>query len=402
MNVEIKIIYYLIYFSVSINIIGLIIHYLKIKQDIFLDGFFYVILLSNIYIAYPSLVHLSTGLTLTKAAYSTIHFVAGYSAYFLSIISIFYLIYVLKKRRIIKMFIPKIIQIDNKIIYVFYSLIILVLIFIYAIEIHGRIQIFSNRGLGSFLYTNINNKYKLTFLYYIVISFTTYLSIKNKSIKYLLLLVPFAIFELILSGRTYAYMMLMASIIIFRVLGKKIPILSLFLFSFFLLAISAIRGGDAISLDSIDGEVLLTFETVYLVFESNSFIETWRMVLYSITKMFSTMLAQMFFGDAFFGKIVTQENPLHFGLGGSLLTEVFSTNSLLLRYLYPFLIILYSLIINKLLRKRTFAGLLFFVFFVSGSHRMFRSGLITFSFEPIYYIIFAASWYWYFRYVYVR
>jgi len=132
-----------------------------------------------------------------------------------------------------------------------------------------------------------------------------------------------------------------------------------------------------------------------LILESNRSVGLIELVAFSIGKVLTPMLITLIMGgDPHFGTIIAADSTLAFGLGGSLLSEVYAVKSQFLYWVYPFLIIAYSCMINSILRRRNFFGILIFVFFLAGSHRMFRSGLIYVSLEPLYYYIYAASWYW--------
>jgi hypothetical protein len=107
-------------------------------------------------------------------------------------------------------------------------------------------------------------------------------------------------------------------------------------------------------------------------------------------------MAILFDGVPHFKQIINEESHLHFGLGGSLLSESFSFNNNAALIAYPFLAIAYLEFVNYLRRCAGFFGVIVFVFYMVSTHSIFRGGLFFVAIDPIYYAIYAVFWYWFY------
>ncbi len=117
--------------------------------------------------------------------------------------------------------------------------------------------------------------------------------------------------------------------------------------------------------------------------------------VYSIGKIITPQVMTALFGGVpNSAKIIEAESPLLIGLGGSLLNEVFSAKTSFLYIIYPFIAILYLELINYIRMRTRYFGVLVFIFYLTSTHSFMRGGIIFVSMEPIYYALYAASWYW--------
>jgi hypothetical protein len=109
------------------------------------------------------------------------------------------------------------------------------------------------------------------------------------------------------------------------------------------------------------------------------------------------------FGGAYnFREIINIESMLHFGLGGSLLSEVFSFKNNYIYFLYPFITIGCLEFYNFLYARFNFFGMLIFLNFIYLTHSVFRSGIIFSMTDPVYYAMYGGLWYWVSKFVISR
>ncbi|MCF6324135.1 MAG: hypothetical protein L3J89_07420 [Gammaproteobacteria bacterium] len=215
------------------------------------------------------------------------------------------------------------------------------------------------------------------------------------------MLLPFITLDLMTTGRDFLYQSLMVWIVILLIQNRKIPIVKLVLACFLVTSFEVIRVVWKRSFEweeflFIPGELRLSAESGLLILESNKSVDMLAYVIYSIGKVFTPQAMTILFnGTPHFSKIITEEASfLHFGLGGSLLSEVFSFKNNIALILYPFLIIVYLEFINLLRRKGGMFGLLVFVYFLMSTISMFRAGVLFAGVDPFYYAIYACIWYW--------
>ncbi len=403
----------------SAVLLTMVARYLKDREHFLLDSSTYVVLLSLLYIALPTYVHIETRQTVLKASFQTILYSARYSVYFVAVISLYYVAKGLwahagrrsgwrwtlhgtnpraketPERQ------PILIPIRETVIYAMYSVIVLYLGVIYVVHFPSVKVLWSNRVLASEFAKPIYLAHKIPFIFYVTASLSIYLCLKKHSSKYLLLLLPFVLFNLATAAREFLYSALLLTIGVRIILKQKVYLSLVLIVTLILVAIGPVRatwrrGIQFENLLAVPGEFLLSAEAGYTILESSRSVDVPSLLVYSVGAVFTPMLMRAVMGgNPNFSWILCEDaGKLWFGLGGSLLCEVYSTKSQWIRIVYPFLLIGYTILINKLLRLRNFFGILIFLFFLAGTHALFRTGVIYFSCQPLYYGIYAASWYW--------
>jgi hypothetical protein len=399
-------------------ILAMVVRYLKDPEGLFLDSSTYVLLLSLAYIAVPTYVHLDTHETVLKASFETILYSARYSVYFIAVIS---MVYIGKLLLCVAGFngciynrgrrtdatetascghVP-LVPIRETVIYTLYALIFVYIVAIYLVHFPSVTVLWSNRVAASAFGTPIYLRYKITFVFYMAASLSIYLCLRRCSSRYLLLLLPFVLLNLVTSDRDYLYSATLLAIGVRTILKERVPVSVVVGVMVILAAIGTVRATwrHGVQLDrvlTVPGEFLISAEAGYVILQSRESVDVPALVAYSLGTVFTPMAANALLGgNPNFSWILREEaGRLWFGLGGSLLCEVYSTKNRAIEIVYPFLLMGYTIIINKLLAHRSFFAVLVFLFFLAGTHSLFRTGIVYSSCRSLYYGIYAAGWYW--------
>jgi hypothetical protein len=384
-------------------LVVVVMRFFRERDYIFWDSSTYFILLSFLYIGVPAWAHLYQDISIIRASNETIRFSGQYSLYFLSILIIYYAF---------KIFLPNgrqaipntilLLPVSVGVIYLIYALITSYLFLVLYNTCPGLDVLLSNREMGnSFLYS-INKTYKITFLFYTVASLILYLTLKKKGTRYVLMLIPFIAIDFITAGRTFLYQSLMVWLIIHLVDSRKLPIIKFALMGCLIISIEMYRTSwlDYFLLDRsfwfLPNEILITTETGFLIIDSDRSTDVFSYINYSIGKVLSPQIMSILYDEIpDYKSIIAYESNVETGMGGSLFTEVFSFKNTAWLIAYPFLAIIYLEFLNYLRRVAGFFGILVLLFYVMSTHSIFRAGFIFVGSEPIYYAIYAVSWYWF-------
>ena len=343
--------------SVYILIVGLIaigtvcLRYYRERDAIFLDSSTYFVLLMCLYVAVPAFIHVETGKTRVGASYETILFSAKYSLYFIFILTIYYLFKALRSRVKQKgsaYVVSKpivLVPINNIVIYGLYAVLVGYILTAFFLNSPGIYQMWSNRKLASAFSANLNATYKVQFIFSVVVSMIVYLTVKNGKKGYIAMLFPFIAMNLMTTDREFLYQTILVLIGVFLLTKTKIPVVKLAIFSFITVSIGVARVlwkrgyFDFGAFLSIPGEVN-TVEAGYVIIESIMSINFFESLFYSLERVFPFQpMAALFGGAAHFREIINVEWQLYSGIGGSLLSEIFSFKSYFLYIIYPFITI---------------------------------------------------------------
>jgi len=365
--------------------------------------------------------------TVLNTPFPTILHSARYSAYFMAVLSFYYVAKgfltsaarhkkacsVLQETPACESAEPRthisLIPVRESVLYVLYGIVVLYLGTIYVVHFPSVKELWSNRVLASAFGTPIYSTYKITFIFYVTASLSVYLCLKKRSSKYLLLLTPLVLFNLATSDRDFLYSTLLLTIGVRIILKQKLYLSAVLIVAVILATMSTVRatwrrGIQFENLLAVPGEFLLSAEAGYTILQSKHSVDVPSLLVYSAGTLATPMvMSAAMGGNPNFSWILTEEaGKLWFGLGGSLLCEVYSTKSRSIEMAYPFIVIAYTIMINRFLRLRNFFGTTVFLFFLAGTHALFRTGVVYFAFQPLYYAIYAASWYWLAYLVYQR
>lgn len=376
--------------------------YINVKDVIFWESSTYFVLLSVLYVGIPACYHLMTWKTAIGASSHTIIYSGKYSSFFLFCLIIFFSIKILilrksknnKKRSI------KVAAIDTKIIYLLYLLIITYILFAFIADYPSIKLLWTYRGKASLFSTEFNEKYKVTLLFFLIVSMVIYMSIIRNSISYIFLLTPFVVLNLLTTDRSFMYQSLLVWIFLLLINKKRIPLFKLIAAGLFIAFFEVTRTvlNTGLSIDNffiIPGELLYSSESGLLILESNDSVNIFNYIIFSFGKIFTPKIMSLIFdNNPHFRQIINDNNPLMLGLGGSLLSEVYSFKSDIGLFIYPIVIVTYLEIINYLRKNAGIYGLMIFIFYLMSTISFFRGGLIFCSFDPLYYLIYAFVWYW--------
>lgn len=407
---------YLISGLLAIGIVALAVvsyRYYKVRDAIFWDSSTYFILLVVLYVVLPSYVLVQTGITAVGASYATIEFSAQYALYFATILTIYYLVKTLRPNRSainnglgVKHEI-KLVPIDNRIVFGLYAAITAYVVIAFLLNSPGVYQLWNDRALASTFTRDFNDAYKIQFLFAVSTSMIVYLACKSGRSRYIAMFLPFVCLNLMTTDRDLLYQSLVGAISILLITGSRIPVLKMTALAGLIVSMEVLRGSWTQGFVLADflfvpGELLYSKEPEFLILESDMSTNLYELVTYSIGKVLSPQaMSTLFGGIPNFRFIIEAESQLTFGVGGSILSEVFSVKNNVLLAVYPFIAILYLEMINILRSRAGFFGILIFVFYLTSTHTIFRTGIIFASMEPVYYSIYAAAWYWAIRFMFV-
>ena len=392
--------------SIFFSLAALLLRYIRERDSFFEDASSYFVILMILYINIPAYVHLNTGETLVGASLNTIRAYSGYSLYYTSVIILYYFLTTLvPKCKYCQLYsncrqFTTIAPIKSNVIYLLYAIICFYLLFIVCLKLPPISVLWTNRALASIIKAQLSSVYKIQFLFMTVVSFVIYLVLKHNSPLFLFMLSPFILLDLMLTDRGFLFQSLLIGIYAISISGRSIPTIRISLISLFIISFAVIRTvwNRAFlwsEFFNVPGELLLTTEAAYLIYESTQSINPIQSIVFSISKIFTPTLMNLLVGGIpHIGTILAVETPLSFGFGGSLLAEVFGYKNSFMFIIYPFITIGYLLFINYLKNKAGFFGILTYGFYLASTLTIFRSGIIFASMEPMYYTLYSALWYW--------
>ncbi len=214
------------------------------RDKVFWDASTYFVILMLLYVTVPPYIHLGTWVTQLKASFDTIVYVAEYSLYFISILTIYYFFKALlshknNKKRNKPMFREvSVTPLRNSVVYLLYICVVSYIAVCFYINFPGIKLLWSDRGFASDFSILINDTFKSQFVFYIVASVIVYLSVKNRKNCYLLMLIPFMLMNVLTTDRDYLYQSIMIMIGVFLITKTKIPVVKHFQCSLLLLFLS--------------------------------------------------------------------------------------------------------------------------------------------------------------------
>lgn len=380
-----------------ITIVAILARYYREKDQIFWDSSTYFIVLSLIYVCIPSISIASQEGILSDSEY----FIIKYSLYFAVVLLVHYIYKSFRNVQSIEKDInTNTILIDKRIIYALYIILTVSIATIFILNYPGFNEIYQNRSIGANTLEIINSDYKIVFIFHVVASFVLYLSIKEKKIKFLIMLIPFGMMDLLLLSRVFIYQILTITIVIFLINRRKIPILTLSYLGISLVLMEYVRnfGIEYIMTNEIEytlpREITSTAKVGILILESSLVNDASQYIISSLGKIFPNIIIKQVYTEIpSYNFIILNESNSR-SLGSSILCEAFSFKSNFMLIIYPLLAIFYLEFINFVKNKTRIFGLVLFMNFLMATHSIFRTGYINVSTEPFYYTFYAFSWYW--------
>ena len=365
--------------------------YKKNSQGFFLNYLFYLLFFSLFYISIPSIESLLTEHSPVGASIDTIINTSLIGLYF---VFVFFVAYFFSKDKLFFLDSYKLRKTKH-----LNSLLKIVsgLIFIYIVSvIVSNFQIILNvwgfRGAQSSLNNFLEIQFKVKPLFNIHVLLVSFLFLTEKKFRCLYALLPYMIYDLLLSGRMYLFAILLL-VFIFSVLSNKIIKLKYLIGGILLVALIGVFRSPAdfelIHMLLIFKEMTYTWATTHLMYESNSSQDFLYSMNYSILRIFPSCVYELFFGEySSYTKITGNANPLGWGLAGSIVAEAISFKNSFVILIYPILIVIYGAIINILLRINYSSSIIIFIITLLYVQQMFRYSFLEFALYPFYIILF--------------
>ena len=171
---------------------------------------------------------------------------------------------------------------------------------------------------------------------------------------------------------------------------------NLVFFPLLLILIGLLRSGTFDStrfIFQLSGEFLMTWSTTHLIIESSDKINFLSSLGFAISKASIPGFYDFLFGDyKHYHEIITVNNPLIAGLGGSVVAEALSYKNNFITFIMPILVVTYGFAMNLLLRSKFYSGKIFFILSILLIHSVIRFTFLENAFYPIFLICFLGFW----------
>lgn len=367
----------------------------KNKQGFFLNYFFYLLFFSLFYISLPSIVSLLIEVSVVGADLSTIIDTSYVGLYFVTVFFISYFISTDKKFNLNNKYFNKTKQI-NFILKVINILILCYFIIIFFMNYQEIISAFGNRPLQSNLSSFIENKFKIKALFIIQLGITIYLFTQYKHYKYIFILSPYVIYDLLLAGRGYIFMIFIL-FFLFTVMKNKIIKLRYVLIVILLIAgIAVLRTPgefQLIHLLQIFYEFIFTWSTTHIIYNTQIEQDFFYTLNYFFFRIFPSIVYDTLF-DTYnsYTKIIIENSPLSWGLAGSIVSESLSFKNYGVVFMYPFIMVSYAWIINIIFRTHSSSGVFLLVLTIIYTQSIFRWSFFELALYPVYVLVFFNLW----------
>jgi len=354
----------------------------------------YLLVFAVLYFSLPSMINLSTMMSPVTTSEDTIIFSSKVGLYFHLIFLLgFLMTNNLKHNSLKKVYLTK-----NSLIIVSFSgfIISLYMFLLIMINLDYIISIYGNRRLQANFDQLLNTKYKIYFLYNYLVIVTSFLVLTTKKIKYLLLSLPFLLLAILISDRDFLLKGFLLLVILYTIIGHKIKGKYLVFFPALLVAVGLLRGGFFDStrfLIQSSSEFLFTWSTTHLIIESPDKMDVLTALSFSLYKVTLPGVYEFLFGEyKHYHEIITVNNPLIAGLGGSVVSEALSFKNNFITVVMPFAIIFYGFTMNKLLRLKFYSGKIIFILSILLMHSVIRFTFLENAFYPVFLIWFFGFW----------
>lgn len=388
-------------------ILMLISRYLKEGDRVFLDSYFYFSFFCVLYIGVPAIYFSLIPVTVVGAALLDLVFAIKYSIYFIFVVLIFNVLSLIKNKTGAHRL--KLIRVSNISVTVPFFIMTILALYVLAVIIFNSPpprMMWSDRAFAAEVFSDIIQSYKIVFFFFVVISCILYVILKTKNLLSLSFLAPFILIDLISTDRDFLVMSFLSILFMIHLCDHKVPVLKMFGVGFLIISMEVFRSAGSSGVHLVDflyvpGEMRLTFEGALVVLASEREVPFFEQLVLSVLKIFSPSLINLIYGSVpHFTDILDIESPVSFGLGGSLLAEPFGYKNRFLLILYPFICFSYFKMINIFKSRFGFFGLLVFVIAIASMQSVFRNGVIYLSYQPFYFALFAASWFWVIRLIF--
>ncbi|MBH0015102.1 O-antigen polymerase [Pseudoalteromonas sp. NGC95] len=376
--------------------------FVKRNVAVWLNPFFYFIVLFIIYCLLPSLIFYYFEYNPSNANDITILKNLNYVIYN-GYVFFFFSLFILFKKENVKTI--RLLNVNTKFIIKVWLLFVFIYLLLFLITSPSIISLWQSRRVSADYWADFNSQYKFVTFSYMVISAVTYSVIKEGKPHLLFLLIPFVFFDILTTSRSLLLFCLLGFVFNWVAVGRKPPNLTVFICSILLISIEFVRGlfawGELAAYDSIlitlmPKEALNTTMSSFIVMESNVKVESLPFLFEVISNFFRPGVFSGLYADSIssFRDILDAESQFEFGLGGSMLSEIYALDSTLIYYLFPFIVCAFFWGIHKVSEKLNFLGIILNLYLITQIYSMYRIGFFVSVPNIIYYIIYSFSWYW--------
>lgn len=381
---------------ITVIIISLITIFYKYNinsYNIFFNYFFYLLFGSLFYISLPSLFSLLANFSYVTSEQETIVNSAGTGLIFVIFFLITYCLSYTPKYDVNKF---KIIhdRYLNAILFGAASSIFIYIVLLLFINFEYIYNIYGDRSSQSTFSTYLQNTYKVKSLFIFLIMIVSYLLIIKKQRRYLIFFIPLVIYDFLLSGREYLFGVIITSFILMIAINKPIKIK--FLIGLLFLALSSllfrVQGLNLFSLSTIlqiIGEFNYTWQNTHLIYESSQSQDFFESLKYGFFRIFPSPVYTLLYGKyTSFAYIAGANNPLGWGLAGSIVAEAMAFKNIFATIFFLFIIATYGVLINFLFRTYYFSGFVIFIIAVLYVQQVLRYSFFELALYPFYVLIF--------------
>ena len=360
--------------------------FLKVCDKLLIDYNAYTLLFSLFYVILPNIVFLTTNKSPFTGNIDVMEQVAQYGIYFH--VSLLMGMWMNPGSKSVNddNFVFRRIELWKYFVIITLLSYVLIVLFLYApalLEFHG------NRKMLSALNSELIQEYKFAFVFMLLIYYVVFLSTSSRhGLKWILLLTPFIIFDIVSSGRFYIVMSLITYLVLRVRMGLKLDFKKIFVLLIMLLFYRSFTGAKFYWY-SVVGEFIFTMGNSHLVLEYDVIsLEFYEFILAILGRMLPLSLYSHFLDGWYHSYLISTSelNPLYAGLGGSVIAEALSLNSSL-RIIYPWIIVLYSYFYHRLSWSSTRLKIFFQLTSIISLWQIFRFSLIENMLYPISLVI---------------
>ena len=275
----------LVYFNALLWIVSLSlfsIRYRRSPQAFYLNYFFFILFFSLFYISLPICVALISGTSSVFASEQTIFATATIGSYFVFVFLLSYIISADKAFKLERMTRIRMrwIIFSSKIIVIAISLYVCFILMIHLTDI---LAIYGRRGQQALFSYYLETTYKIKPLFMVSILLITHLFLSQKKGNYLILLLPFIGYDLVFSGRTYLFAVLVLFFIVRIIQGRSFKLTHLVMALLLVASISAFRNSSQGSFE-LERLILIFYEFIYLTLKATFYSSVFLFALLQCSK----------------------------------------------------------------------------------------------------------------------
>lgn len=360
------------------------------RRSAYLNIHFYVSILTIFYLLVPALLGISLDYSLGYFQLDTHVQANTLCFYFSSTILISYLFS--KDKEFVCDRIEKY-KFTQSIILIRYLILMIAVYVVIVLFLHiQEILSAQSRAVKSALITEIEARYKIKALFVILVLLVSYLAVEKRKLSCLYPLIPYIVFDLLLSDRSYIFGAFVIFFLISAFIYKPLKVRTGVVFVGLVLSIAVFRNPEAFKLYHLLhllGEFVNTWSTLLLTIESDTKHSLLESVTFFLLRAFPFSPYEQLFGEYQSWTVIPADNKsVGYGLAGSILGEVASFQNLAASAIFPLAFTIYLQIINKLLYSYTIFGFLVFIITVLYLQQIFRYSFFEIGLYPFYVVIF--------------